>query len=163
MSLRDVEEVDLSLMLEWRNQESNRVVMFSTDLIDQDTHQMWWNKASEDPTKLILVFEFEGRASGVANFYEIDIDRKSAHWGFYLDHTRLSGDNKLIGAWLQIEEESIEYARSELCVKKLICECLTSNRQVIALHKRFGFEVNCEYENTQQIPSRKVIEMSLNL
>lgn len=163
MSLRIVEEVDLSMMLEWRNQESNRVVMFSTDLIDQDTHQLWWNKAFKDPEKRILIFEFEGRASGVANFYEIDIDRKVAHWGFYLDHTRLSGDNKLISAWLQIEEESIEYARSELRVQKLVCECLQSNRQVIALHKRFGFEVDSEFENTLQIPSRKVIEMSLNL
>jgi UDP-4-amino-4,6-dideoxy-N-acetyl-beta-L-altrosamine N-acetyltransferase len=163
MSLRVAEEVDLSLMLEWRNQESNRFVMFSTELIDQDTHQQWWNKASKDPKKRILIFDFDGRASGVANFYGVDSDKKNAHWGFYLDHTGLSGGNKLISAWLQIEEESIEYARRQLGVQKLICECLESNRQVIDLHKRFGFEITGEFENTLQIPSRKVIELSLHL
>jgi hypothetical protein len=65
-------------------------------------------------------------------------------WSFYLDTVGL-GD-RLLPAWMRLEKEAVEYAFGPLGLETLGGETLAENKQVLALHRRFGFQETRRYE-----------------
>ena len=85
----------------------------------------------------MLIYEEEGTPCGVVVF-------DGSTWSFYLDVEGL-GDG-LLGAWMRLEQEAVEYAFSTLGLETLGGETLADNKQVLALHRRFGFRETRRYE-----------------
>jgi RimJ/RimL family protein N-acetyltransferase len=54
--------------------------------------------------------------------------------------------DRLLPAWMRLEKEAVEYAFGTLGLETLGGETLADNKQVLALHRRFGFKETRRYE-----------------
>ena len=68
--------------------------------------------AATDPTRQVLVFEYDGRPLGVVSFFDLDLDgpERTGAWGFYLDHETTSAEGTAMMAWMQVMKEATGYA-----------------------------------------------------
>jgi hypothetical protein len=139
--LRAAVDADRDTVLAWRNHPDVRAVSLTTHVIPPAEHAAWWAAALPDPALKILIFTEADRPAGVVIF---DLRRNPAAWSFYLDVAGLGG--RLLPAWLRLEQAAVRYAFGELAVERLGGETLAANRQVLALHKRFGFRETRRYE-----------------
>jgi RimJ/RimL family protein N-acetyltransferase len=132
--LRPASYADRDLILPWRNHPSVRAVSLTTHEINPEEHARWWEKRWGD----VLIYEDDrGVPAGVVIF-------DGATWSFYLDTVGL-GD-RLLPAWMRLEKEAVEYAFGTLGLETLGGETLADNKQVLALHRRFGFKETRRYE-----------------
>ena len=115
--LRRAEEPTSSAMREWRNQDANREVSVQQHVIDADEHQAWWDRdPQDDPSRRVLVFEYDGRALGIVNFFDLDLDGDApttGAWGFFLDHDTTTAEGTAMMAWMQVMKEATAYAFDE--------------------------------------------------
>jgi RimJ/RimL family protein N-acetyltransferase len=139
--LRAAVDADRDTVLAWRNHPDVRGVSMTTHVIQPDEHARWWGSVLPDPALKILIYEESGVPAGVVIF---DLRSDPAIWSFYLDVAGLG--QGLLPAWLRLEKEAVEYAFGDLGVERLGGETLARNKQVLALHKRFGFKETRTYE-----------------
>jgi hypothetical protein len=85
----------------------------------------------------VLIFD----EAGVVTF---DLRESPAVWSFYLDVAGLG--TQVLPTWMRLEQAAVEYAFGVLGVDRLGGETLATNRQVLALHRRFGFRETRRYE-----------------
>jgi len=140
--LRAAVEADRDTVLAWRNHPEVRAVSFTTHVITAEEHAAWWARATTDPQRHVLIFTDDGVPSGVVM---LDLRDDVPTWGFYLDVAGLTERGALLPAWMRLEKETVDFAFDELKVERLGGETLASNKQVIALHRRFGFRETRSY------------------
>lgn len=139
MPLRPATAEDVALMLSWRNQQINREMSTRQHVIGREEHREWWERTSHDPSRLVLIFESDGRSLGVVNFSDLDQATRSASWGFYLDHETAAAEGLTFLAWVQVMREALDYAFDDLDLDALEGEVLAVNEAVRAMNRRFGF------------------------
>ena len=139
--LRPAADADRDTVLAWRNHPDVRAVSLTTHVIAPDEHARWWDAALPDPALKILIFEEPDGPAGVVIF---DLREDPAVWSFYLDVAGLG--RRLLPAWMRLEQAAVEHAFGTLGVERLGGETLATNKQVLALHKRFGFHETRRYE-----------------
>jgi hypothetical protein len=105
----------------------------TTHEIRPDEHAAWWARNWQD----VLIYEDEGVPAGVVIF-------SGETWSFYLDVAGLG--QRMLPAWMRLEKEAIEHAFGKLGLDRLGGETLEENKQVLALHRRFGFRETRRYE-----------------
>ncbi|MFI5894429.1 GNAT family N-acetyltransferase [Actinoplanes sp. NPDC051513] len=132
--LRPAAYADRDLILPWRNHPSVRAVSLTTHEIKPEEHARWWEKRWPD---VLIYSDDQGTPAGVVIF-------DGNTWSFYLDTVGL-GD-RLLPAWMRLEKEAVEYAFGTLGLETLGGETLADNKQVLALHRRFGFKETRRYE-----------------
>jgi RimJ/RimL family protein N-acetyltransferase len=135
--LRAAVDADRDTVLTWRNHPDVRAVSLTTHVIAPEEHAKWWDAAMADPARHILIFQ----DSGVVIF---DLREEPASWSFYLDVAGLG--KQLLPTWLRLEKEAVDYAFNVLKTRRLGGETLAANKQVLALHRRFGFIEVRRYE-----------------
>ena len=135
--LRAATPADRDTVLTWRNHPDVRAVSLTTHEITPEEHATWWDAALADPRRHILIFDDKG----VVIF---DLREDPPSWSFYLDVAGLGKD--LLPTWMRLEQAAVRYAFGELGLARLGGETLASNKQVIALHRRFGFTETRRYE-----------------
>jgi hypothetical protein len=141
--LRPATDTDRDVVLGWRNHPDVRAVSLTTHEITPAEHAAWFAAATTDPRRRVLVYEDSGVPCGVVMF---DLRTDEPTWGFYLDVAGLSERNALLPAWMRLEREAVDYAFGELGLERIGGETLASNKQVLALHRRFGFRETKRYE-----------------
>ena len=139
--LRAAVDADRDTVLAWRNHPDVRAVSLTTHVIKPDEHAKWWENALPDPALKILMYSDDGVPAGVVIF---DLRKSPAVWSFYLDVAGLG--KRLLPAWMRLEQAAVEHAFGELGVERLGGETLAANKQVLALHARFGFRETRRYE-----------------
>jgi RimJ/RimL family protein N-acetyltransferase len=132
--LRPAAYADRDLILPWRNHPAVRAVSLTTHEIKPEEHARWWEKRWRD---VLIYVDDEGTPAGVVIFDDNT-------WSFYLDTVGLG--NRMLPAWMRLEKEAIEYAFGTLGLETLGGETLADNKQVLALHRRFGFRETRRYE-----------------
>ncbi|MGX6606688.1 GNAT family N-acetyltransferase [Micromonosporaceae bacterium Da 78-11] len=131
--LRPAVDADRDLILGWRNHPSVRAVSLTTHPIQPAEHARWWAAHSSE----VLIFSDETGPAGVVIF-------TGTTWSFYLDVEGLG--SRMLPAWMRLEKEAVEYAFGPLGLDTLGGETLADNKQVLALHRRFGFRETRRYE-----------------
>jgi RimJ/RimL family protein N-acetyltransferase len=139
--LRAAVDADRDTVLAWRNHPDVRAVSLTTHVISPDEHARWWDAALPNPALKILIYEDADGPAGVVLF---DLRETPASWSFYLDVAGLG--KRLLPAWMRLEQAAVEHAFGVLGVERLGGETLATNKQVIALHRRFGFRETRRYE-----------------
>ncbi|MBO9522523.1 MAG: GNAT family N-acetyltransferase [Nocardioidaceae bacterium] len=137
--LRPASDTDLASLRSWRNQEANRAVSTNQQEITAEEHARWWAAVKDDPSRQVLVFEQDGRGLGVVTFFDIDLDEKSAGWGFYLDHETTTAEGIAMMAWIQVMKDATAYAFDTLGVDLLTGEVNEDNEAVRTMNRRFRF------------------------
>ena len=130
-TIRKMNHLDLEIILEWRNHPDIRKNMFSQEIINLQEHQNWFQKASVNPNKILLIFELNGQPEGYINF-SLMINNE-AHWGFYTSPKSRKGLGSIMGGI------SLDYAFKELKVLKIHGQAISSNLTSIKYHKKMGF------------------------
>jgi UDP-4-amino-4,6-dideoxy-N-acetyl-beta-L-altrosamine N-acetyltransferase len=133
--LRELEEKDLELLLQWRNREDVRKNMYTQHIISWEEHCSWFQNTKNDVTKKHLLFEKEGVPIAFVSFTEINNTHKTVCWGLY------SGDPTQRGIGSPLAMHAIEYVFSLLKMEKLSCEALGYNQRALSFYQKHGFHV----------------------
>ncbi|WP_368639827.1 UDP-4-amino-4,6-dideoxy-N-acetyl-beta-L-altrosamine N-acetyltransferase [Castellaniella ginsengisoli] len=123
---------DLPLLLRWRNNPVVRRWMYTDHVITLKEHLQWYESASKDDTRTLLIFESAGAAQGFVNLHRM-ADRRIGEWGFYAAPCAPRGTGRLLGA------AALRYAFEELDLHKLCGEVIATNVRSIRLHQALGF------------------------
>jgi UDP-4-amino-4,6-dideoxy-N-acetyl-beta-L-altrosamine N-acetyltransferase len=142
MRLRLMEDSDVQTVRRWRNHPDVRRNMYTQHEISAEEHESWWSKVRDDLTRRYLIMvDDHGTGYGAVNFTNINTTSGTADWAFY------SADTNRKGIGSMMERKALEYAFSELALRKLSCEVLSFNQRVIGLHRRHGFLVEGVFKN----------------
>jgi hypothetical protein len=133
--LRPALDSERDTVLAWRNHPAVRAVSMTTHEIEPSEHAAWWSNNRHK----VLIYEDEGVPAGVVIF-------DGTTWSFYLDVAGLGP--RMLPAWMRLEKEAIAYAFGTLGLTRLGGETLEENKQVLALHRRFGFRETRRYERS---------------
>lgn len=133
--LRPATEADLDQMRAWRNAPGVRAMMYTQHVITPDEHAAWWRGQSARTDCRHLIFCTDEGPQGVVSFSGISAAHGTATWAFYARAGAPKGTGR------RMEYAALTHAFDTLGLRKLICEVLTLNPRVIALHKAHGFRV----------------------
>lgn len=132
--LRPIEKADLALILSWRNSDRVRLNMYTDHLITPEEHARWFAAALSDDRGRFLVFEDQTHPLGFVSFTGITPAHGRCTWAFYIGEP-----NAPRGTGSAMEMFALDYAFGSLKLRKLCCEVLDFNANVVKLHKHFGF------------------------
>ena len=131
-SVRRMVAADLDAVLRWRNHPDVRRYMYTQHEITPAEHRAWFDKASRDPRRHLLIFESGGAPAGFVSFALGD-EAGVADWGFYLAPEAARGQGQALGT------AALEFAFKELKLGKVRGEALEDNERSIKFHQRLGF------------------------
>lgn len=135
--LRDIYRHDLQKLLNWRNQEFIRKVMFNDSLISWDQHLKWYENLIKSNNKISKIFVFNGKDFGLLNINNIDEQNGSCEWGFYIGEK-----NSHKGAGLLLGFTSLEFIFNNLKMRKLTAKVIESNIISRNFHEKLGFHLD---------------------
>lgn len=130
--LRPLTGDDLETIRAWRNHPDVRSSMFSTNEITRDEHRAWFDRASADAARRLLLLERDDRAAGFVQF-EIVGDGGIAEWGFYVAPGAKKGTGGLLARY------ALRFAFQDAGFHKVCGRVLAFNEPSIAFHLKFGF------------------------
>lgn len=124
---------DLERVLAWRNHPQVRRYMYTQHEISLEEHIRWFEKASKDPARHLLVFEHGLTPLGFSSLHEI-ASGGIAEWGFYAAPDAPMGTGALLG------QSVLRYAFTEAGLHKLCGQALAYNERSIQFHQKLGFQ-----------------------
>ena len=125
-------EDDLEYALRWRNHTDIRRFMLSQHVITPSEHRAWFDRASRDETRALLVIEEYGRPLGCVIFSGVK-KGATADWSFY------SAPESPAGNGTRICATALDFAFSDLRLHKVAGRVLDFNHASIRIHQRLGF------------------------
>jgi UDP-4-amino-4,6-dideoxy-N-acetyl-beta-L-altrosamine N-acetyltransferase len=130
--VRPMAHEDLLRVLAWRNAPEVRRYMYTQHEITLAEHERWFEAASRDPGKHLLIFELDSQALGFVNFTEV-ARGGIADWGFYAAPDAPKGSGRRLG------QAALNYAFSDIKLHKVCGNALANNQRSIQMHQSLGF------------------------
>lgn len=131
---RQLVQDDLALILSWRNHPAVRRHMLTQHEISLAEHQQWFQRASGDTRKKLLIVEEAGIAIGHVNFSGVE-PGGVADWGFYAAPRAARGSGR------KICMTALKVAFDEYELHKVCGQALESNKASAGLHLALGFSL----------------------
>jgi UDP-4-amino-4,6-dideoxy-N-acetyl-beta-L-altrosamine N-acetyltransferase len=132
--IRNVNEKDLPMLLEWRNHPDIRQFMFTTHLIESSEHNRWFETANQDKSRRLLIVMESENPLGFVQFSKVEAGGV-ADWGFYVRPNSPRGKGKLVGI------AALNHAFINLKLHKVCGQAIASNNLSIKFHQRLGFQL----------------------
>jgi UDP-4-amino-4,6-dideoxy-N-acetyl-beta-L-altrosamine N-acetyltransferase len=123
---------DLEQVLAWRNHDDVRRHMFTQHEISLAEHTRWFERAAQDSSRQLLIFEIGTRPLGFVNLHRI-APGGIADWGFYIAPDAPKGTGQALG------HTALQHAFTQPGLHKLCAQVLTANERSIQFHQRLGF------------------------
>lgn len=123
---------DLERVLAWRNHPDVRFRMLAQEEILADEHRKWFEFASRDEARRLLIVEENGVAFGYVSFSYLG-QPDTAEWGFYVAPGAPKGSGRKLG------DAALNYAFRDLDLHKVFGQVLDSNAASIKFHHAMGF------------------------
>lgn len=144
--LKRITKADLETILNWRNKDSIRKMMYTSRLISPDEHVKWFQQLQNNSSSRSLLFYYENRPYGVVNINRINPDNLTCDWGFYIgEQTAPKGLGTILGY------KALEYIFEKLQIRKVSAEVLDYNEASIRFHRKLGFiEEGCLHEHVSK-------------
>lgn len=128
-----MESKDLGHVLAWRNHTEVRRYMFTQHEISLQEHSRWFEKASKDPARHLLIYEQNSTPVGFINIHQI-ASGGIANWGFYAAPDAPKGTGRLLG------QTALHFAFNDAGLHKLCAQALAYNERSIRFHLNLGFQ-----------------------
>ncbi len=129
---RRMQDNDLEYVLTWRNHPDVRRFMFTQHEINAREHRAWFNIASKDETRTLLVVEEQHQPVGCVIFSGVQ-PNSTADWSFY------SAPNSPAGTGKKICSVALDFIFNELKVHKVAGQVIEYNSASICIHQHLGF------------------------
>ena len=123
---------DLEVVLAWRNHEQVRRFMYTQHEISMVEHRRWFDCASTDPKRHLLIYQVGDKALGFINIHEI-ASGGIADWGFYAAPDAPRGTGSALGYAV------LQYVFQTLNLHKLCGQAIAFNEPSIRFHMKLGF------------------------
>ena len=111
---------DLEQVLSWRNDADVRRYMYTQHEISLEEHTRWFERATLDSSRHLLVFEIDSVPVGFINIHEI-APGGIADWGFYAAPDAPQGTGRRLG------EAALKYAFSHAGLHKICIQAISYN------------------------------------
>ncbi|MCO7570710.1 UDP-4-amino-4,6-dideoxy-N-acetyl-beta-L-altrosamine N-acetyltransferase [Pseudomonas chlororaphis] len=131
--VRKMTDDDIDQVLAWRNHDEVRSYMHTQHEITRTEHARWFEQASADPRRALLIFESQGIALGYVNFHQTAQGR-TADWGFYAAPDAPKGTGRAMG------QAALHYGFTELNLHKVCGQVLAYNERSLRMHCSLGFQ-----------------------
>lgn len=131
--LREMTALDLQAVLDWRNSCEISKFMYSRSIITFEEHRQWFDRASANPNRRLLILDVGGIPLG---FMSLDISNEFigvAEWGFYISPTAPKGTGGILG------NLTLNYCFATLNLHKVVGRVLDFNQKSIRFHQKLGF------------------------
>lgn len=132
ISARRMVENDLDGVLNWRNHPDVRKFMLTQHEITPSEHWSWFNQASRDETRALLVVEESNIKLGCVIFSGVN-NNSTADWSFYVAPGSPAGTGK------RVCKTALNYAFTELPIYKVSGQVIDFNQASIHVHRSLGF------------------------
>ena len=132
----DLSKEEALQVLGYRNMPEIRKNMLTQEIITRENHFQFIRNLNEDSSKRYFGVLYCNSVIGAVSLVDIDEQKKSASWGFYI------GEKPIKGIGSIVEYLFIEFVFNILNFNHLFCEVFEENVSVIKLHRRFGFSQN---------------------
>lgn len=132
-AIRPMSVADLDTVLAWRNHPDVRRYMYTQHEIALDEHTRWFERASQDPSRHLLVFEYDAVPLGFINIHQV-ASGSVADWGFYIAPDAPKGTGRLLG------QAALQYAFQQARLHRLCGQALGFNERSIRFHLNLGFQ-----------------------
>jgi RimJ/RimL family protein N-acetyltransferase len=137
--LRLLQEADLPMTRDWRNQDHIRRWFIYSGIITPEQHERWWRAYRERDDDFVFVIEETEtltRPVGQVSIYNIDRSAARAEFGRLMigeDAARGLGIARLATAAL------VESALTTWGLREIYLECLEDNSVALAIYEACGF------------------------
>jgi UDP-4-amino-4,6-dideoxy-N-acetyl-beta-L-altrosamine N-acetyltransferase len=131
--VRAVTQNDLPMLLNWRNHPDVRRFMFTQHEIRPEEHLNWFERASQDKSRCLLIVEASHEPIGYVQFSNVCIGGVS-DWGFYTRPNAPRGSGKKLG------EAALQHAFEKLQLHKVCGQAIETNEASIRFHHKLGFK-----------------------
>ena len=124
---------DLEKVLAWRNHPDVRRYMYTQHEISLEEHTRWFERASQDVSRHLLIFENETTPLGFINIHQMAAGG-IADWGFYAAPDAPRGTGRQLG------QAALQYSFLTAGLHKLCAQALSYNERSIRFHVNLGFQ-----------------------
>lgn len=143
-TIRPLELSDLPTILTWRNHLNVRQFMFTQHEISLKEHTIWFDKASQDRTRRLMMVEEKRQPIGYVQFGQVGVGSVS-DWGFYAAPDSPKGTGRKLGV------VALTYAFSVLRLHKVCGQAIEHNTASIGFHQALGFKKEGVLREQQRI------------
>lgn len=135
-TLRSLEEDDLRVVLQWRNTEKIREVMYSSKVISWEEHYKWFQSMKGRSDYKVYILIHKDKPIGVVNFQHINLEHRRCEWGLYIGEEKApKGAGTVMGVY------AIEKAFQEMNMHKICSQVLVNNTASCRYHEKMGFDI----------------------
>ena len=131
--VRPMTRADLPRVLAWRNHPEIRQYMYTQHEVSLAEHTSWYELASKDAGRHLLVYEDNAEPQGFINLHEI-ARGGVADWGFYAAPDAPKGTGQQLGRM------ALQYAFVQVGFHKLCGQVLAYNERSIKFHLNLDFK-----------------------
>lgn len=131
--LRAITGSDCELILPWRNAPQTREYMYTSHEIGVVEHKQWFTRMMSDQSCEYFIFEVNGLPAAVCALTDLNIYQKTSFWAAYMSPDAAPGTGALMEFYL------LDYVFGECGLRKICGEVFANNKNVLSLHKSFGF------------------------
>jgi diamine N-acetyltransferase len=136
--LRLIEEMDLSLLVEWRNAPENWRYFFNKRPLSRGHQCEWYEKLSKDASQLFFIIcSLDGQPLGTIGLSKIDFCSQSAEIGNVL---LAQNKDRHCGLAKEALNLIVQHAFYLLNLNRLYLEVFEENTDAIGLYTRLGFQ-----------------------
>ncbi len=130
--VREMQTNDLEMVLHWRNHDQVRLHMFNPEKIEMSQHALWFQKASADKSRHLLIFEENAKPTGFVHLHKLN-EGGVMDWGFYKNPDAPQGIGKRFGRTV------LDYAFIKAGAYKVCGQVIATNIASVIFHSRLGF------------------------
>jgi UDP-4-amino-4,6-dideoxy-N-acetyl-beta-L-altrosamine N-acetyltransferase len=136
--LREIAKTDLELVRHWRMLPEITSYMYTDPNLTLDDQISWFDRISVSKRDIVWIIEIDDNLPvGVLSLSEIDFINKKCAWAYYIAETAARGK----GLAKPLECNIADFVFDVLNLHKLWCEVISTNDRVVALHEKFGSQV----------------------
>lgn len=131
----NVDEKLVELVRRWRNSKNINQYMITNHYISKEEHHRWLTNLKTKKYAKVWVIKYRDNPIGLAYLTNIDYEKKSTEWGFYIADESVRG--KGIGSTTLYK--LMEYVFETLRFQKMNTQVLETNTIALKLYEKFGF------------------------
>jgi UDP-4-amino-4,6-dideoxy-N-acetyl-beta-L-altrosamine N-acetyltransferase len=133
--LKKIKKNEIEILRRERNLSPIRKKMLNQKIISQDDQIKWYKKIKTIKNSKFFSIYYKNLLIGAGSFVNIDKINRNCTWGFYIF-------KKYFGYFgVLAQYKIIEYSFKKYNLHKLYGQTLSTNNNILKIHKKFGFKI----------------------
>lgn len=150
LHLKKIKKNEIEILRKERNRETVRVSMLDQKIISKKKQTEWYRKIQNIKDAKYFSIYYKNIIIGSASLKNISKINKNCTWGFYI-FKKYSG---YFG--VQVEYRIIDYAFKNYNFHKIYGKTLSTNQQILKIHKIYGFNIEGRLKDQIFLNNKKI-------